>query len=117
MAVNAAGCPLSNDTTFTSSTGSKYGVLCDYDITPGSNLITDGVRENSLDNCLDACTTYNDNTTATVVTGECKGATWVILAPAAPTLNGMCFFKNSTVVTAADTSTTEASTIACGYLM
>jgi len=117
VAVNAAGCPLSNDTTFTSLTGSRYGVLCDYDITSGTNLVTDGINENSLDNCLDACTTYNQNTTATAITGECKGATWVILAPSAPTLNGLCFFKGSSIATALDTSLPAASTVACGYLM
>ncbi|KAM3075425.1 hypothetical protein ACMFMF_006098 [Clarireedia jacksonii] len=96
VAVNAGGCPLNNGTTYTSSastTNNKFTILCDTDVTPGTQINGDGIYVTTLDDCLDACAAYSKNTTATAETGLCLGAVWVIQFPANMGMNGMCYFK------------------------
>lgn len=96
VTVDAGGCPLNNGTTYTSlvsTTNNKFTILCNIDVTSGTQINGNGVYASTLDDCLDACATYSKNSTATAETGICLGIAWLIQFPADMRRNGICYFK------------------------
>jgi hypothetical protein len=92
---NAANCPLSNGTVYTSSaTNSGFLISCDYDILPvgGSYISVASQVEYSLDYCLDYYASYNQNETNAALEG-CVAAAWVIFS-ATPVTNERCYLNN-----------------------
>lgn len=86
--VDTAGCPLINNSTYTSQTGSSFLTICSTSILPQSGQFIDlsNSIQPSFDSCLDACGAVNG----------CVGATWYMFDPSIPSRNSGCYLKNGT---------------------
>ncbi|CZR69845.1 uncharacterized protein PAC_19745 [Phialocephala subalpina] len=86
--VDQAGCPLVNNSTYTSSTGAAFLTICATAILSSStqNIDLSNSTQASFNACLDACA----NTTG------CVGASWYMFDPTTPSRNSVCFLKSGT---------------------
>ncbi|KAE8443688.1 hypothetical protein EG329_001460 [Mollisiaceae sp. DMI_Dod_QoI] len=103
--VDQAGCPLINNSTYSSSTGAAFMTFCSTSIlsTSGQNIELSNSVQSSFDTCLDKCATFD----------SCVGATWYMFDPTTPSRNSICFLKNGTgeEVVASDGLSVEAGGI------
>ena len=104
--VDTAGCPLVNNSTFTSTSKTNFLKLCATEIVAPANQyieISNSVQ-GSFDSCLNSC----------AATTGCVGASWVIFSPTNPSRNSVCYLKNKTGVATAASVTGE--TVVSGFL-
>ncbi|KAH8759170.1 hypothetical protein BGZ57DRAFT_618621 [Hyaloscypha finlandica] len=104
--VDTAGCPLVNNSTFTSTSKTNFLKLCATEIVAPTNQnieISNSVQ-GSFDSCLNSC----------AATMGCVGASWVIFSPTNPSRNSACYLKNKTGVATAASVTGE--TVVSGFL-
>lgn len=104
--VDTAGCPLVNNSTFTSTSKTNFLKLCATEIVAPTNQnieISNSVQ-GSFDSCLNSC----------AATMGCVGASWVIFSPTNPSRNSVCYLKNKTGVATAASVTGE--TVVSGFL-
>lgn len=104
--VDTAGCPLVNNSTYTSPSGTAFLKMCATEIEPASGQyieISNSVQ-GSFNACLDSCAS----------TTGCVGASWVIFSPTNPGRNSVCYLKNKTGVATAASAVGE--TVVSGFL-
>ncbi|PMD32410.1 hypothetical protein L207DRAFT_518764 [Hyaloscypha variabilis F] len=103
--VDTAGCPLVNNSTYTTS-NTNFLKLCATEIVApsGQNIDISNSVQSSFDSCLDSCGS----------TAGCVGASWVIFSALNPSRNSVCYLKNKTVVATAASVTGE--TVVSGFL-
>jgi hypothetical protein len=104
--VDTAGCPLVNNSTYTTSSNTNFLKLCATEIVApsGQNIDISNSVQSSFDSCLDSCGS----------TAGCVGASWVIFSALNPSRNSVCYLKNKTVVATAASVTGE--TVVSGFL-
>lgn len=107
ITVGPAGCPLTNGTTYTSHASSNndtYQIFCDRDITSGVWIKSPNNPHyaSAMDDCLDFCSAYNENSTAIAEFGPCVGAGWILESPEFMNKNGLCFLKNESTLVLTD---------------
>ena len=104
--VDTAGCPLVNNSTYTSTSNTNFLKLCDTEIVAasGQNIDISNSVQSSFDACLNSCAS----------TKGCVGASWVIFSALNPNRNSVCYLKSKTVVATAASVTGE--TVVSGFL-
>ncbi|KAF2803676.1 uncharacterized protein BDZ99DRAFT_503269 [Mytilinidion resinicola] len=93
--IDAAGCPASNGTTYTSN-GSVFIKLCQIDITATGlqYYLQENEIKSSLDDCIDFCTAWSESNPG----NECLAVAWDIYVPGFSQNNQRCWLKNYTTV-------------------
>lgn len=87
--VDQAGCPLINNSPYTSSTGATFLTICATAIVSSvstQNIDLSNSTQSSFDACLDSCAS----------TTGCVGASWYMFDPTTPSRNSVCFLKSET---------------------
>ncbi|KAE9372804.1 hypothetical protein N431DRAFT_409131 [Stipitochalara longipes BDJ] len=104
--VDTAGCPLVNNSTFTSTSNTNFLKLCATEIVAptGQNIDLSNSIQSSFDSCLNSCAS----------TTGCIGASWVIFSALEPSRNSVCFLKNKTGV--ATSASVTGETVVSGFL-
>ncbi|KAF8860001.1 hypothetical protein BDZ45DRAFT_741857 [Acephala macrosclerotiorum] len=87
--VDQAGCPLINNSTYTSTAGATFLTICATAIlssTSTQNIDLSNSTQSSFNACLDACANA----------AGCVGASWYMFDPTTPSRNSICFLKSGT---------------------
>jgi hypothetical protein len=115
MIVDAAGCPIINNSTY-NSTVTPYTFIqaCSTDITStsGASIDVANQTETTFDACMNWCAEYTANPTTK---GQCIAATWVIFSATDPTRNLKCFLKNGTGVVTLQSSGEQLASALLNY--
>lgn len=115
-------CPQLNSQTYTTHWGSVFNPVCGFDYTGGLNAEGGGVIADivgtiayTLDDCFEACSSFNGQAQKWDWAQTCKSVTWLSdLKNATAGVGGNCWLKNATLATG--TNPNICSDCVSGYL-